>query len=162
MPAMVLALTFGFSAQADAHARARQLHVHRLHGHAHAHGIGPKAHRAACAGTHSRHGAHACSSVKEHRHKTGSQVHRRHTTSDSRHISPPSTVQTPAPVALGGPTGTTCPDGHNATLDEEGGFACGDGAEPGCQEGFAPVIASDGSTLVCEPEAKEDDGEAEG
>ena len=45
-------------------------------------------------------------------------------------------------------------------------FTCANGSEPGCAEGFTPVVSADGAALLCEPEAingsEAGDGEEEG
>jgi hypothetical protein len=132
---------------------------------AHAHSVGAQAHKAACSATHAKHDPHACALSKAHKHKAKIEAHHvahhKHT-SDSRRTSAQGTVQTPPAPAPGGSSGATCSDGINATLDEEGTFACVNGAEPACQEGFAPVVSGDGSTLICEPEPSEVGGNEEG
>lgn len=127
-----------------------------------AHGARARAHKA-CASPHGKHGgAHACSPAKSHKHDgKKTKGHREHA-SGSRDTPAPGIAQTPPAPAPAGSPGTTCSNGVNATLNEEGTFACTSGSEPGCQEGFAPVVADEGSTLVCEPEQTEVGGEEEG
>lgn len=134
-------------------------HVHRAR--TNTHGARTRAHKAACAAAHVRRGSHACSPGKGHKHRTKTDASHKHATG-SRHTSVQGKAQTPAASAPSGSSGTTCANGLNATLDEEGTFACTGGGEPGCQEGFAPVVADDGTTLVCEPEQVEAGGEEEG
>jgi hypothetical protein len=128
--------------------------------HAHTHSAGAQAHKAACSAAHAKHGPHACAPSKGHKHKAKIEAHRKHA-SDSRRTSAQGTVQIPPAPAPSGSPGATCSDGVNATLNEEGTFACTNGAEPGCQEGFAPVVSGDGSTLICEPEPGEAGGNEE-
>jgi hypothetical protein len=133
-------------------------HAHRARTNTH----DARAHKAACAATHTRRGSHACSPAKGHKHRTKTDAHHKHAIGSRSTPAAQSKAPTPsAPVPSGSP-GTTCSNVLNATLDEEGTFACAAGGEPGCQEGFAPVVADDGSTLVCEPEQVEAGGEEEG
>jgi hypothetical protein len=161
-----MALAFAVCATSPAGAQTHGLgarpytvatHGHRAHTNTH----GARAHKAACAAAHTKRGSHACSPAKGHKHRTKTAAH--HKQASGSHNAPAQgKAQTPpAPVPSGSP-GTTCANGLNATLDEEGTFACAGGGEPGCQEGFAPVVANDGSTLVCEPEQVEAGGEEEG
>ncbi|HEV3318216.1 MAG TPA: hypothetical protein VG053_00595 [Solirubrobacteraceae bacterium] len=153
LPSQAGAQTRGLSARTPSPgARARRVRVHT-------HGAGAQAHKAACSTTRVKHGSHACSSAKGHKHKAKAEAHHKHA-AGARHALSRSKASIPAP-APGGSSAATCSDGVNATLDEEGTFACAGGAEPGCREGFAPVVSGDGSTLVCEPEASEG-GEEEG
>ncbi len=121
----------------------------------HAHGAAAHALKAACS-THAKHaGSHSCSPAKAHKHRAKAQAHRKHAPGALLHAPvQEGKVPTSSSTPDGSP-GATCSDGLDATLDEEGSFACVNGAEPGCQEGFAPVVAGDGSTLICEPEADE-------
>jgi hypothetical protein len=153
VPAQAGAQTRNFSA----HTPSAGARVHKVR--VHTHGASARAHDAACSTTHAKHGSHACAFAKGHKHKAKAEGRHKHATG-SRHVSSQDKVSTPAP-APGGASGATCSDGVNATLDEEGTFACANGAEPGCQEGFAPVVSGDGSTLVCEPEPSEAGGEEE-
>jgi hypothetical protein len=148
-----VAFTFAFGLSPQAGAR-----THRSG--AHTHSAGAQAHGAACSITHTKHGLHTCSSSKGHKHKAKTEPHRKHALG-SRHAPTQSKVQTPPAPTPGGSSGATCPNGVDATLNEEGTFSCGGGAEPGCQEGFAPVVSGDGSTLICEPEPGETGGEEE-
>ena len=58
-----------------------------------------------------------------------------------------STASTPAAPA--------CQDGTDASLNAEGVYACDDGTEPRCGEGFSLSISEGGTTLVCEPTTTE-------
>jgi hypothetical protein len=162
LAAAVLVLAFCAPSQAGAQTRRTGAHTHgasaRVHK-AHSHGAGARARKASCASAHAKRGARTCS-AKGHGHKTKTAAHHKHATG-SRHAQGPGKVRSPAPAAPAGSPGTTCPDGVNATLDEEGSFACAGGAEPGCQEGFSPVVSDDGSTLICESEQNEAGGEEE-
>jgi hypothetical protein len=155
MAIATVAFAFAFCVSSQAGA---QTHGHRAA--VQTHRVSAHAHKAACA-THARHGSHACSPGKPRKHKAKSEARHTHATG-SRHAPVQSKAQTPPAATSAGSPGTTCPDGVNATLDEEGSFACAGGAEPGCQEGFSPVVSDDGSTLVCEPEQNEAGGEEEG
>jgi hypothetical protein len=149
---VVCAFALCVSPQADAQ-------THRG-GARHAHGAIAHALKAACS-THAKHsGSHSCAPPKAHKHGAKAEAHRKHAIG-SLHAPAQGKASTPAPT-LGGSSGATCSNGVNATLDEEGSFACSNGAEPGCQEGFAPAVSGDGSTLVCEPELSEAGGEEEG
>lgn len=168
---VAIALTFAFcvSSQAGAQTHRSGAHAHGVFAHAHktrthTHSAGAQAHKAACFATHTKHGPHACSPAKGHKHKVKTEAHHKHATG-SRQAPAQGKVQTPpapAPVGSPGSPGATCSDGVNATLDEEGNFACANGAEPGCQEGFTPVVSGDGSTLICEPEPSEAGSNEEG
>ncbi|HEY2282064.1 MAG TPA: hypothetical protein VGH60_00775 [Solirubrobacteraceae bacterium] len=147
------------------------IYAHRAQARAHelragVHGTGARAHKAACSTAHTRHGAHACSPSRAHKHRTraeGPRAEGRHGhATGAHHVPAQGKAQIPPTQAPGGPPGTTCSGGANATLDEEGTFACAGGGEPGCQEGLSPVVADDGSTLVCEPEQNEAGGEEAG
>lgn len=140
----------------------RRALTHEYKARVHTHSAGAQAHKAACSATHAKHGSHACSPSKGHKHQTKTETHHKHATG-SRHIPAQGKVQTPqSPGPAGRSPGTTCSDGLDATLDEDGTFACSNGGEPNCQEGFSPVVSSDGSTLICEPEPSEAAGEEEG
>ena len=165
---VAMACTFAFciSPQAGAQTHSSDTHTHRAatltrKDDAHTHSAGAQAHKAACSAAHAKHGPHVCAPSKVHKHKAKIEVHHKHA-SDSRRPSAQGIVQTPPAPAPGGSPGATCSNGINATLNEEGTFACVNGVEPGCQEGFAPVVASDGSTLICEPEPGEVGGNEEG
>lgn len=169
--AFTLAFCLPPQAHAQTHRSGSQTHSAGRHAHkarADSHSAGAKAHKAACSTTHTKRGSHTCSSFKGHKHGAKTGAHRRHATG-SRHVPAQGKVQTPSGTssgpsgpAPGGSSGATCSDGVNATLDEEGSFACANGAEPGCREGFAPVVSGDGSTLICEPELSETSGDEEG
>lgn len=164
-----MAPTFAVCAAAPAGAQTHQSNVHahglltRSHAvRANAHGTRARAHKA-CATSHGKHGgSHACSPAKGHKHDGKKAKDHREHASGSRHTPTQSKVQTPPTPAPAESPGTTCSSGVDATLNEEGTFTCASGGEPGCQEGFAPVVADEGSTLVCEPEQAEVGGEEEG
>ena len=158
----MLVLAFWAPSQAGAQTRRSGTHTHAASARVHkarSHGAGAQARKASCASAHPKHSARTCS-AKSHKHKTKTEAHRKHATG-SLHAQAPGKVRSPAPATPAVSPGATCPDGVNATLDEEGSFACAGGAEPGCQEGFSPVVSDDGSTLVCEPEQNEAGGEEE-
>ncbi|MGA8363974.1 MAG: hypothetical protein WB709_05590 [Solirubrobacteraceae bacterium] len=168
---VAMTCTFAFCISSQAGAHGAQTHGSGTHTHSaatlarkdyvHTHSAGAQAHKAACSAAHAKHGPHACAPSKFHKHKAKIEAHHKHA-NDSRRTSAQGIVQTPPALAPGGSSGATCSDGINATLNEEGTFACANGAEPGCQEGFAPVVASDASTLICEPEPGEVGGNEEG
>jgi hypothetical protein len=163
--AMACVFAFCISPQAGAQTHSFDAHTHGAmtlahKARAHTHSAGAQAHKAACSATRAKHGPHACAPSKAHKHKAKIGAHHKHA-SGSRRTSAQGTVQTPSAPAPGGSPGATCSDGVNATLDEEGTFACANGAEPVCQEGFAPVVSGDGSTLICEPEPGEAGGNEE-
>jgi hypothetical protein len=60
------------------------------------------------------------------------------------------------------PAAPACEDGTDATLDLEGVYACDDGSEPRCGEGFALSISEAGTSLVCEPATQEPAGSGSG
>ncbi len=170
LAAIVFTFAFAFAfcipSQAGAQTHRAGVHVNRVVTHTHktrthARSAGAGASNAACPTTHAKHGSHACAPAKGHKHKTKTEAHRKHA-AGSHHTPSQGKAQTPPAPGPGGSSGTTCPDGLNATLNEEGTFSCASGGEPGCQEDFAPVVAGDGSTLVCEPEPGEAGGEEEG
>jgi hypothetical protein len=121
---------------------------------------GARARNAACTPTHARagHGSRTCSAAsKDRRHRKGKAL---------RHRAKPTGRRRLATGADGAPGASadaeaSCPNGVDATASGEGSFTCADGSEPGCVEGFAPVVSSDGSKLLCEPESSDGAGEAE-
>jgi hypothetical protein len=136
----VIALTFAFAASPQASAQTR---------------------KTGCV-THAKQGHHTCSASKNRKHdgKSGSKSKAHHAKHAVKH-------RASAPGATGEASAASCSDGTNAILDGEGSFTCANGSEAGCEEGFTPVASSDGSTLLCEPEANEGEeanegGEAEG
>ena len=128
-----IALTFAFAASPQASAQTR---------------------KTGCV-THAKQGHHTCSASKKghKRHgKSGSKGKAHHAKHAVKH-------KAGAPGATGAASAASCSDGTNATLDGEGSFTCANGSEAGCEEGFAPVISSDGSTLLCEPATEANEGE---
>lgn len=164
-----IALTFVFCAPSHAGAQTYRAGAHGALAHTHkararSHSAGARAQKAACvAAAHAKHGSHACSLAKGHKPKpkTKTEGHHKHATGGHR-TPPQGKAQTSPASGPGASPGTTCSEGLDATLNEEGTFSCAGGGEPGCQEGFAPVVAGDGATLVCEPEPGEAGGEEEG
>lgn len=163
-----MALTFAFclapQAGAQTHRSGTPAYTATAGAHnvrAHTHGAGARARKAACSATHTKHGSRTCSPSRVHKHKAKIEGHHRRATGSS-HAPAQGKAQTPPAAAPGGSSGMTCSNGANATLDEAGTFACAGGGEPGCQEGFSPIVADNGATLVCEPEQVEAGGEEEG
>ncbi len=155
------ALAFAFALCAPSQAGAQPQRTRGAVTHTvRAHTDRARARKAACSTAHAKHGSQACSPAKGHRHKTKIEARHKHATG-SHHILPRGKVRTPSAPGPGGSAATTCSEGVDATLNEEGNFACSSGAEPGCQEAFVPVVADDGSTLICEPEPSEAGGEEE-
>jgi hypothetical protein len=121
-----------------------------------------QAHKAACAptSTHATHVSYTCSTSKSHKgHRKGKPKshHAKHATG-KHHTARKSTGQAPNAAGDEAVSATSCSDGTNATANEEGGFTCANGSEPGCAEGLNPALSSDGSMLLCEPEANDGEG----
>jgi hypothetical protein len=115
-----------------------------------------QAHKAACAPTspHATHLSHTCSTSKIGKgHGKGKPKghHAKHATGE--HHTATGTGQTSNAAGDEAVSAASCSDGTNATANEEGGFTCANGSEPGCAEGLDPALSNDGSTLLCEPEA---------
>jgi hypothetical protein len=166
LAAMALALAVCAAPPAGARPHGTGTRTHQAVTHAHRARTGRRyarvrAHKAACVAAHTRRDSHACSPAKGHKHRTKPEAHHRHAIG-SRHAPAVQGKAPTLPAPVSNSPGTTCSNGLNATLNEEGSFACAGGGEPGCQEGFAPVVAEDGTTLVCEPEQADAGGEEEG
>ena len=60
-------------------------------------------------------------------------------------------------------TPAACEDGSAPVQASDGSFSCGDGSEPECEEGSAPTLSADGKSLVCllPSEGEFESGEAE-
>jgi hypothetical protein len=58
-------------------------------------------------------------------------------------------------------TAASCEDGSEPVQVEPEVFECGDGSEPGCDDGSELTISSDGSKLVCTAVTGAGDGSVE-
>ncbi len=108
--------------------------------------------RAACVttSTHAGHASRPCAPGKAKRHHKSKPSRRHHAKRHGKHganAGPGAGSGQPAAVQA------SCSDGTNATASGDGSFTCTNGSEPGCGEGFAPVVANGGSTLLCESES---------
>ncbi len=109
---------------------------------------------AACVTTSTRAGrdSRPCAPDKTKRHRKSKRSHSHHSKRHGKHganAGPGAGSEPDQPAAVQ----ASCSDGTNATASGDGSFICASGSEPGCPEGFAPIVADGGSTLLCESEA---------
>lgn len=112
---------------------------------------------AACvtAMAHTGHGSRSCALGKvKHRNKRKPNRSHHSKRADKHGADTGSGIEAGTGASSPRPTiEASCSDGSDATVAGNGSFVCANGSEPGCGEGFAPVVSSDASTMLCEREA---------
>jgi hypothetical protein len=115
-----------------------------------------RAHKSSC---HSTPAANKCSRPAHKPKRTHAKRH--HPT----HVRPKHKTHTPSTSGTEEAEGAgeaICADGSTPFASEEGSFSCEDGSAPHCEAGRVEVVSNDGSTLLCEVPASEEEQENRG
>jgi hypothetical protein len=118
-----------------------------------------RAHKSSCHSTATAHSKHAANKCPRPAHKPKRTHAKRHHPAHARPKHKTHAPSTSGTEEAEGATEAICADGSTPFASEEGSFSCEDGSAPHCEAGRVEVVSNDGSTLLCEVPASEEEQE---